>query len=120
MKKIIFLITLFILTITAVSGLIGHIYPDRVRSGETADIIVTFFNHADSKEKDLRTSIYIPDFDFYDRGREFDLKSRSSGKTHFLVDVPEDIELDYYPVIVMLEGDDGQYERSHSWVQVYR
>jgi len=120
MKKIFLLLSLFVLTISAVAGLIGHIYPDSVKSGETADIIVTFFNHADSKEKDLRTSIYIPDFDFYDRGREFDLKSESSGKAHFLVDVPEDIKADYYPVIVMLEGDEGQYERSHSWIQIYR
>ena len=120
MKKIILLISVFLLAIASVSSLIGYVYPDRVRTGETAEMIVTFFNHGESKEKDLQASIFIPDLDFYDRGREFDLKSGSSGKSHFLVDIPKDAEPDFYPVIIMLEGDNGQYEKKHSWLEIYR
>ncbi len=118
MKKLLTTISLFILVIASVSaGYVGHIYPDRLEAKE-GNILVTFFNHGNSKVKDLKATAYIPDLDVYHKSGDFNLRSKTSGRVYIIVEIPHDTEPDYYPVIVTLRNNDVR-EKTHTWLEVY-
>ena len=119
MKKIISMIILAIITIGSVSALIGHMYPEKIQSGEQENILVTFFNHGSSKVKNIRASVYIPDLDVYGKSHSFSVRKHTSGRVYVEVETDVDVKPDFYPAIVRVRNNDGYRETRHTWIEVY-
>ncbi|MEK6916538.1 MAG: hypothetical protein AABW92_02235 [Nanoarchaeota archaeon] len=119
MKKII-LLMIFLLSIASVSALVGHVYPDSMKSGETTNMIVTFFNYGSSSVKDLQVRGYFPDFDVRTTSDDVTVKGGKSARAYLVADVPGNVAEGFYPVIVSSQNEDGVRKKTHSWVYIYK
>jgi hypothetical protein len=97
-----------ILAIVLMSGAFAFIentYPYELEKGKTNEMIVVVFNHEKFKLEDASVSLSMPDLDYRAKPELITVRSNKYGKAYFEIDVPKNIEPDYYPVIITLNGD---------------
>lgn len=119
MKKIIAISLLMLISISVTTALIGHVYPYRVKVGETLELVVTYVNEMKSNVHDLQLTVYFPELDTKEKSHEFDVKRQSASRSKIILDIPEDVKPDFYPVILSLQNDEGYREKTHTWIEIY-
>jgi hypothetical protein len=113
------IISIFVMMLVLSSGVfayLGHAYSEEMQAGKVGEIVLTFYNSNNYKEK-LRINAYIPALDvrYEDSIR---VRSKDSGRAHVFFDIPDDAAPDYYPVIITITDDEGNRMKRHSWVLV--
>jgi len=112
-KKIMILI-IAVLMISAVSALTGHIYHQTTQENDV-EILVTYFNHADSNAKNLKVKAYMPDF--YTQSNGFKVRSRESGRRYLYLET-DNPEPGFHPLIIRTMNDEGIREKKHTWIYI--
>jgi uncharacterized membrane protein len=119
MKKI--LLSILLLTcITSVSASfeIRYFgYPQDLDK-ENSEYYVNVVNYRTSDFEDVQVSMYMPDIDYYDSTKNFDVSDRDVSRRMFVVDWA-DAEPGYYPVRLSMHSDDDNTRKvKWTWVSI--
>lgn len=114
MKNIILLSVLFILFAVAATAMSVNVYQYDYNQ-KNAGFIVVIVNHDDSM-RDGKATLDIPELGSVSRTESFEADRDEAKRLYYDVDMPSDVEPDYYPVRIVVTDDDGNKKRSHSWV----
>ena len=119
MKKLILFTVLMLITISNAFAITSHMYHNTHNSDETNEMLISFFNDGNYKQKNLHASVYIPDLNEYGRSMSFDIRRGKRSRIYVHYDLPTNVKPDFYPAIVKVTNDRGFREVKHTWVEVY-